>query len=191
METLFTYLSLGWEHIVSIDAIDHQLFLIALIWPVSYQEIRRLLLLITAFTIGHSITLAMSSSGMVRIPSETIELLIPVSIFIMALLQWFGSENKNNFQAFYGLTGIFGLLHGLGFANTLKQMLGREDSLLVPLLGFNIGVEAGQVLVLAILLLMKWMLLKLLPSGEQMAGKLVLICVLTGSAWMIWERMPL
>jgi hypothetical protein len=191
METFLTYLSLGWEHIVSMDALDHQLFLIALIWPVSVLEIRKLLLLITAFTIGHSITLAMSSSGIVKISSELIEFLIPASIFITALLQWFGSESKNSFQAFFGLTGIFGLLHGLGFANTLKQMLGREESLLVPLLGFNIGVEAGQILVLALLLLLKYFLRRFLPAAEQLAGKLVLISVLIGSAWMVWERMPL
>lgn len=191
METFLTYLSLGCEHIVSIDALDHQLFLIALIWPVSVLEIRRLLLLITAFTIGHSITLAMSSSGVVKISSDAIEFLIPVSIFITALLQWFGSESKNSFQAFFSLTGIFGLLHGLGFANTLKQMLGREESLLVPLLGFNIGVEAGQILVLALLFLLKYFLIRFLPAAEQITGKLVLICVMLGSAWMVWERMPL
>jgi hypothetical protein len=190
METLYTYLLLGWQHIVSLDAIDHQLFLLALFWPFSHREIRRVLILVTAFTIGHSITLALSSSGVVRIPAASIEFLIAVSIFSTAVVQSQSKIDSKGFPALFGMTGIFGLLHGLGFANTLKSMLGREDSLLLPLFGFNAGVELGQLAVLLFLFSLRWLLDKYLPNGQQVIARVVFLITILGSAWMIWERMP-
>lgn len=189
-ETLITYIRLGWEHIISADALDHQLFLLALIWPFSPKEIKKMLILITAFTIGHSITLALSSTGSIRIPASTIEFLIPVSIFATALLQWWRNHQENRFSVIFGMTGIFGLLHGLGFANTLKQLLGREDSLIFPLFGFNIGVEIGQLLVMLLLFSVKTTLLRFLSKSEKQISRVVLALVLLGSSWIIWQRMP-
>ena len=153
-------------------------------------KVRNLLILITAFTIGHSITLALSSTGTLRISTSAIEFLIPVSIFITALMHWFEGGDSGRFPAIFGLTGMFGLLHGLGFANTLRQMLGKEDALLLPLFGFNLGVEAGQILILALILMLHYLLRRLLPDSESRVVKPVLILVMLGSIWMIWQRMP-
>jgi hypothetical protein len=191
METLATYLSLGWEHIVSGDALDHQLFLLALVLPFSIQQYRKILILITAFTIGHSLTLALCSSGQIRLSPAYVEFLIPVSIFITAILQWWKSSKTSSFSAMFGLAGIFGLLHGMGFANTLRSMLGREESLLMPLGGFNLGVELGQIALVLLILGFRYLLAKMLPSSESMVCRLILVVVLLGSFWMIWERMPL
>jgi hypothetical protein len=191
MQTFFTYLSLGWEHIVSADALDHQLFLLVLILPFSILEYRRVLILVTSFTIGHSLTLALCSTGQIRLAPAYIEFLIPVSIFITALLQWWKTEKPSSFSAMFGLAGLFGLLHGMGFANTLSMMLGREDSLLLPLAGFNIGVELGQIFLLLFILGFRFLLSKGLPSLDPLISKAILLMVLLGSFWMIWERMPL
>jgi hypothetical protein len=190
METLFTYLSLGWEHIVSPDALDHQLFLLALVLPFSIREYKKILLLITAFTIGHSLTLALCSSGQIRLSSSYVEFLIPVSIFITAMLQWWRLENATPFSSMFSLAGLFGLLHGMGFANTLKMMLGKEDSLLLPLAGFNLGVELGQIALLMLILGFRFILSKGLPKAESLISKAILVMVLLGSFWMIWQRMP-
>lgn len=191
MQTLFTYLSLGWEHIISADALDHQLFLLALVLPFSILEYRRVLIMVTSFTIGHSLTLALCSSGQIRISAAMVEFLIPVSIFMTALLQWWRTEKPSSFSAMFGLAGIFGLLHGMGFANTLSMMLGREDSLFLPLAGFNIGVELGQVFLLLVILGFRFLISKGLPSIDSLISKAILLMVLLGSFWMIWERMPL
>lgn len=191
METVFNYLLLGWEHIVSPDAVDHQLFLLALFWPFSLQDYRKVLILVTAFTIGHSITLALSSTGLVRIPAASIEFLIAVSIFCTALIQWWGWGEVRNFSVVFGITGIFGLLHGLGFANTLKNLLGREESLLAPLFGFNAGVEFGQLALLLLLFVFRYLVERFLPDWEDKLSRTILLISIAGSAWMIWQRMPL
>lgn len=189
-ETIITYLKIGWEHIISTDALDHQLFLIALIWPFSIREYRSVLILITAFTIGHSITLALSSSGAVRISSGHIEFLIPVSIFITAGTQILPRKQAGGIQALFGMTGLFGLLHGLGFAGILRQVLGKEDSILLPLLGFNAGVESGQIAIVSFLFSLKIFLGRFEEKWTNIAGRIIMISVLLGSLWMIWQRFP-
>jgi len=189
-ETLFTYLRLGWEHIVSADALDHQLFLVALIWPFSFRQVRKVLILVTAFTIGHCLTLALSSMGAIRIPGTIIEFLIPASIFITAILQLLGSAGEKGNNTLFGVTGLFGLLHGLGFAGTLRLLLGKEDSLLLPLFGFNTGVEAGQLFLVILILGTRSMSSRLGEKWEKTTGRLVLGLVLSGSLWIMWNRIP-
>lgn len=191
MQTLFTYFVLGWEHIVSGDALDHQLFLLALVLPFSIRHFKKVLLLVTAFTIGHSLTLALCSSGQIRLPAVWIEFLIPVSIFITAVLQWWKTEKDSSFASMFGLAGIFGLLHGMGFAQTLRSMLGREESLLLPLAGFNLGVELGQIVLLMLILGFRFLISLLFPGKENLLSRVILVLVLLGSFLMIWERMPM
>jgi hypothetical protein len=192
LETFLLYLSLGWEHIVSPEATDHQLFLMAMIAPFSWRNGKRLLVLITAFTIGHSLTLAFSSTGSIRIPSYGVELLIPFTIFLTALFHGLkGGDPKTKgqgFQTLYNLAGLFGLIHGLGFANTLKALLGREESLLLPLAGFNLGIELGQILVLFLLLGIRAGLETFIPKITRFWPMAVPLIAGAGSLWMIWER---
>jgi len=111
------YFKLGWQHIISADALDHQLFILALACVYTLKDIRRVLILVTAFTIGHSLTLALSVTDVIRFPSKWVEFLIPCTIFITALNNLFqiNSAAKSARVNYYLALG-FGLIHGMGFA---------------------------------------------------------------------------
>ena len=189
-DTLLFYFKLGWAHIVSFDALDHQLFLLTLVLPWSFSQFKKVLLLVTAFTLGHCMTLALSSTGQFRVSPALVEFLIPLSIFITALSQSMFRQNTQSFVSLFSMAGIFGLVHGLGFANTLRMMLGKEDSLLFPLAGFNLGVEAGQVLVVALILGLKTLLNTYFQEAEIWFNRLILFSVGAGSIWLMWQRIP-
>ncbi|WP_261509875.1 HupE/UreJ family protein [Chryseobacterium paludis] len=156
MQDFLFYLKLGWEHIISLDALDHQLFVLALIAVYSYKDLKKILILVTAFTVGHSITLALSILDIVRVPSNWVEFLIPLTIVLTALGNILMKNKKQTLdRTNYYMASIFGLIHGMGFANTARVMIAKSQSIAVPLLGFNIGLEVGQiVIVLAILILL-------------------------------------
>jgi hypothetical protein len=162
MMTDFTfYLGLGWEHILGWDALDHLVFLLALTATVAPKQWKNLLLLVTAFTVGHCITLALSTYNLISIKSNLVEWLIALTIAAVAAINFIPAFNQQRqwpYKAFWAMG--FGLVHGMGFANTIRFMLAAEQSIFVPLLGFNIGVELGQVMVVAILLALKAMLAK-------------------------------
>lgn len=145
----------GWRHIISTDALDHQLFILVLAAIYTLKEWKQVLILVTAFTIGHSITLALSTLNLVNVSSDWVEFLIPCTIVVTAVANVFHkSFNPRSIRLNYFLALFFGLIHGLGFANTLRFMLAEGDSITWPLLQFNLGLEAGQiVVVLGILLL--------------------------------------
>lgn len=191
METLTLYLRLGWQHIVSPDALDHQLFLLALSATLTIHESRKLLILITAFTLGHCLTLALGATGLVRIPSYWIEILIPASIGMVALGNFRSvvpSKTTVKQVINYPITALFGLLHGLGFANTLHAMLGREQSLMLPLFGFNLGIEVGQLAVLAVVLGVQTACMWLLKISLPLWTAFVSGLALAGSVWMVINR---
>lgn len=143
------YLRLGFKHIVDINGYDHIIFILALCAGYSFNQFRKILILITAFTIGHTVTLALSTFKIILIPANIIEFLIPVTILITAISNLF-IKNKGNGQFIYLVTLFFGLIHGLGFSNYLKGLLGNESSIITPLLSFNLGLEIGQILILSI-----------------------------------------
>ncbi|NIG57212.1 HupE/UreJ family protein [Chitinophaga sp. Cy-1792] len=149
------YFKLGWQHIINWDAYDHILFIIALCAMYLLKDWKKVLILVTAFTIGHSITLALSVLNIIRIPSDIIEFLIPVTICITALSNIIRKDSEpKRVQLNYIYALFFGLIHGLGFSNYLKSMLGSQTNIVGPLLGFNLGLECGQiVIVMAILLI--------------------------------------
>ena len=161
MQDFIFYLKLGWEHIISLDALDHQLFVLVLVAAYSYSEWRKILILVTAFTIGHSVTLALSTLDIIRIPSDWVEFLIPLTILITAFDNiLMRNQPKNLMQLNYYLALIFGLIHGMGFANTARMTLAQEQNIFTPLLGFNIGLELGQVVVVTLILLIEFLLIK-------------------------------
>jgi uncharacterized membrane-anchored protein YitT (DUF2179 family) len=145
----------GWRHIISTDALDHQLFILVLAAIYTLKEWKQVLILVTAFTIGHSVTLALSTLNIVSVSTDWIEFLIPCTIVITAVANLFHkSLNPRSIRLNYFLALFFGLIHGLGFANALRFMLAEGDSITWPLLQFNLGLEAGQIVfVVAILLL--------------------------------------
>ncbi|GHE55514.1 MULTISPECIES: HupE/UreJ family protein [Roseivirga] len=149
MSQFGTYLEVGYRHIIDQNAYDHILFVIALCAIYVVQDWKKVLILVTAFTIGHSITLALSTLNIVNFRTDIIEFLIPVTIFITAVSNLFkkhgSAPSKFNSNYFYAL--FFGLIHGLGFSNYLKSLLGREENIFTPLLAFNVGLELGQILI--------------------------------------------
>jgi ABC-type antimicrobial peptide transport system permease subunit len=156
MNSFGLYFTLGRQHIADLNGVDHILFVTALCIRYLFADWKRLLLLVTAFTIGHSITLALSVLNIINFSTKWIEFLIPVTIIITAVSNLF--IKKFSYKSKYPLINLlaifFGLIHGLGFSNYLKSLLGREESVVVKLLAFNLGLEIGQLLiVLAVLLL--------------------------------------
>ncbi|WP_346858411.1 HupE/UreJ family protein [uncultured Draconibacterium sp.] len=141
------YLKLGFQHIININGYDHIVFVLALCAGYSIKELKKVLILVTAFTIGHSLTLALSTLKIISIPSDIIEFLIPATILVTALSNVLPFKSRSN-RFIYIVTLFFGLIHGLGFSNYLKELLGREANIITPLLAFNIGLELGQVVIL-------------------------------------------
>ncbi|WP_346860252.1 HupE/UreJ family protein [uncultured Draconibacterium sp.] len=141
------YLKLGFQHIININGYDHIVFVLALCAGYSIKELKKVLILVTAFTIGHSLTLALSTLKIISIPSDIIEFLIPATILVTALSNVLPFKSRNN-RFIYIVTLFFGLIHGLGFSNYLKELLGREANIITPLLAFNIGLELGQIVIL-------------------------------------------
>ena len=149
------YFRLGWEHIMSWDALDHLLFIAALSAIYVFRDWKRVLILVTAFTIGHSLTLALSVLDIIRFPPNWVEFLIPCTIVFTAasnLLQ--RATTTGSMRINYVLALLFGLVHGMGFANTIRFMLAKDQDIVAPLLGFNIGLEIGQIIVVLLLLLL-------------------------------------
>lgn len=146
----------GVRHITDLNGIDHILFLAALCLRYIFGSRKRLLLIITAFTIGHSVTLALSTLNVFSFPVAITEFLIAITIFITAAANLFVKEQrsaKENDRALYGLTLVFGLIHGMGFSTLLKSMLGKNANVVAELLFFNLGIEVGQIIIVAALML--------------------------------------
>ncbi len=153
------YFILGWKHIISLDAMDHLLFITALTSIYLIQNWKQVLILVTAFTIGHSATLVLSVYDLIRFSSNWVEFLIPLTIVLTAALNVVQRNNQSKaLQLNYYAALFFGLVHGMGFANTIRFMLAKSQSISVPLLGFNLGLEAGQLVVVLVILLAAFLL---------------------------------
>ena len=191
MTDFLFYLQLGWEHIISIDALDHQLFILALVAIFSFQDLKKVLILVTAFTLGHSFTLALSAFDVIRFPSNWVEFLIPCTIVFTALDNIIFSKNEDKLiKLNYFLALIFGLIHGMGFANSVRMMLAKEQSIVIPLLGFNIGLEIGQIAVVIIVLSIFYILSTFLKLKKKHWVMLVSAPILIFSIKMALERIP-
>lgn len=191
MQDFLFYLNLGWEHIISLDALDHQLFVLALIAVYSFNDLKKILILVTAFTIGHSITLALSTFDIIRINSAWVEFLIPLTIVLTSLNNIFirnKKKSQNNLN--YYLALIFGLIHGMGFANTARVMIAKSQSIAVPLLGFNIGLELGQIAIVFGILMILFVLLKVFKVNQKDWILFVSSGVFALSLKMTLERIP-
>lgn len=173
-----TYLELGFQHITDLDGYDHILFIGALCAIYTLKEWRKVAILVTAFTIGHSVTLALAALEIIPIPAATIEFLIPVTIVITAVYnvtihKMDGNASNATFNRRLNMNYIFalvfGLIHGLGFSNFLRSMLmpGQEDQLVMQLLAFNIGVELGQLTIVAVILFIAYIVMNPLRVKQR------------------------
>ncbi len=191
MQDFLFYLQLGWEHIISKDALDHQLFILALIAIFSFRDWKKVLILVTAFTIGHSLTLVLCALDVFRFPSDWVEFLIPCTIVFTALdnIIFFKNEKKL-IQLNYYLALLFGLIHGMGFANSVRMMLASEQDITLPLFGFNVGLELGQIVVVAIALFIHYIFSEVLKLSNKIWIYIISVPIFIFALKMALERIP-
>jgi hypothetical protein len=151
MSELLAFVTLGFHHITDLEALDHILFLLALAAIYRGRDWRDSLWVITAFTVGHSVTLALAVTGALRLPTALIEFLIPVTIVVTGLENILVRRReraplRGRYRPIFA--GVFGLVHGAGFANYLSSLF--TGSIALPLFGFNVGIELGQLVVLGL-----------------------------------------
>jgi hypothetical protein len=168
------YLRLGISHITDFKGYDHILFIVALCVIYQFRDWKKVLILVTAFTIGHSVTLALATLNLVRFPGNVIEFLIPITIVLTALGNLFNKTATSSRiveqkppKLRYIMALLFGLIHGLGFSNYLRSLLGKEASIFQPLLAFNIGLEVGQLAIVLVILCLAFIFQRMLRVANR------------------------
>ena len=186
------YFGLGKDHILDYaNGYDHLLFIIALCAVYLFRDWKKVLVLVTAFTIGHSITLALATLRLITVKDEWIEFLIPVTILVTALTNLFKlKEDRVNSRPFpinYFYALGFGLIHGMGFSNYLRAILGESHSLAMPLFAFNVGLEVGQIVVVLIFLLIAFFVVELFGVSRR-DWKMVISSAVGGIAFVLMKE---
>lgn len=190
MSVFGVYFVEGKDHILDYaNGYDHILFVVALCALYVSRDWKRVLILITAFTIGHSITLALSTLEIVSVKSELVEFLIPLTIFITAVSNLFKNENSIGTQPmqmnyFYAL--FFGLIHGLGFSGYLRAIIGRDRSIFTQLLAFNLGLEFGQLVIVLLFMSLCFILVDLFGVSRR-DWKMVISSAVAGIALILMK----
>lgn len=155
LENFWFNVEYGINHVLDINAYDHVLFLIVLTIPYIFKDWKRVLLLVTVFTLGHTLSLTLAAYGAVSVSGTLVEFLIPVTILIVALFNVFTAgkgAQKERVGILFISTLFFGLVHGLGFAREFKMFVGSSDNKLVPLLEFALGIEIAQIIIVFLVL---------------------------------------
>jgi hydrogenase/urease accessory protein HupE len=165
---------LGIEHILDPRGYDHILFVLALCVIYTYREWKQVAWLVTAFTIGHSITLALATFRILNVPSNIIEFLIPITIILTCFSNFMNQPEMRSASVLrrktierYVLAAFFGLIHGLGFSNFLKSILPRDSTIWKPLLAFNLGLEIGQLVIVTTVLLLSYAVIEQLKVQRR------------------------
>jgi len=191
MSSFRLYFDLGRDHILDYaNGYDHILFVIALCTLYTSRDWKQVLVLVTAFTVGHSITLALATLNLIHVKSEWIEFLIPVTIFITAVSNIFKKEDTysdGKIQINYAFALFFGLIHGLGFSNYLRAILGKSENILTPLFAFNVGLEFGQIIIVVIFLSSCFIFVDLFGISRR-DWKLVLSSAVAGISLMLMKE---
>ena len=185
------YFGLGKSHILDYaNGYDHIIFVVALCALYLTREWKQVLILVTAFTIGHSITLALSTLRIISVKVELIEFLIPLTIFITAVSNLFKNENNltsRSVQMNYFFAGFFGLIHGLGFSSYLRSILGKDENILTQLFAFNLGLEFGQLIIVAIFMAAAFILVDLFGLNRR-DWKMVISSAIAGIALVLMKE---
>jgi len=169
------YLQLGFQHIADLAAYDHILFIVALCAIYKLTEWKKVAILVTAFTIGHSATLALAALDIIRFPQAWVEFLIPVTIVATAVYnvvtqrpeKHAGEKITKQWNYLFAL--LFGLIHGMGFSNFFRALMlpGEENQLVGQLFAFNVGVELGQLLIVAVILTVSFFVFSVLKVKQR------------------------
>ena len=181
MSEFWLYFKLGLEHVLDWNAYDHVLFLVALSAPYQPSQWKRLLLLVTLFTLGHSLSLLITNFGWLSVSSAWIEFLIPVSILIAALYPLVRlDKDGGDPRVIYGVTLFFGLIHGFGFGRYFVQI--NDEQALMPLLEFALGIETAQVIIVLVVLILAAVFRKFLKLTQRdwiifISGAVTALCL--------------
>ena len=166
MTTFELFLETGFFHILDVNGYDHILFVAVLCAAYSPDSWKKILWLITSFTLGHSITLFLAANDLIRIDSKVTELLIAITIMLAAISNLISRPEDvlrpRKFSLSYLLAGLAGLIHGLGFSGYLRALIGGEESIVTPLFAFNVGLELGQIIIVSVYMLISFIAITLL-----------------------------
>ena len=192
MQDFGFYFGPGWRHIIGKDALDHQLFIAALAAIYLLKDWKQVLILVTAFTIGHSLTLALSVYNVITIDSDLVEFLIPLTIVITAFSNLFQKKfTPKTIRINYFLALFFGLIHGLGFANYIRFAIeGSDQSIGWSLFGFNVGLEVGQIIVVLGILLLSHLVVNIFKVNRRDWVLFLSSGVFALSLKMVLDRIP-
>ncbi len=192
MEDVKLYFDLGWHHIISWSALDHILFISALAAVYILKDWKKILILVTAFTIGHSLTLVLSVYDVIRFSNKWVEFLIPCTIIATAIFNFFLKDfTYKSLRLNYFLALFFGLIHGMSFANSIRFMLASDQTIALPLLSFNIGLEVGQIAVVTIILLICYLSISILKVHRKVWMLLLSVIAFGVALKMAVERWPI
>ena len=159
MADFWFYTNYGVNHVLDINGYDHVLFLIVLAIPYLFKDWKRVLLLVSVFTIGHTLSLLLAAYNVVSIQADLVEFLIPVTIFIVAMYNVFKAGKKTRkIAVLFISTLFFGLIHGLGFAREFTMLIGKAEQKIIPLLEFALGIEIAQIIVVFLVLFIGFLL---------------------------------
>jgi len=191
MNDFIFFFKLGWSHIISMDALDHLYFISVLAIVYSFEKWKQVLVLVTAFTIGHSVTLILSVLDLIRFNTEYVEFAIPCTIIFSAGMNMIvNNEQRSAISIQYLLALVFGLVHGMGYANAIRFMLFSEKGIGLALFGFNLGLESGQIFVVLLILFFVLATLKYKISSHRKLVLLFSALILVLSLKMAVERFP-
>ena len=190
MHEFWMYTQIGFNHIANLSGMDHILFVAALCIRYQLSDWKKWLILVTAFTIGHSVTLVLSVFNYLDFSTNWIEFLIPVTILITSISNMFVKKFSFNskFPVIYFFALFFGLVHGLGFSFYLKSLLGMQQNIAPALLAFNLGLEIGQILIVMAILVISFIFVTLLKAPRRDIILIVSGGILALSLQMAIER---
>jgi hypothetical protein len=190
MSEFQVYFRMGMDHILDVNGYDHIVFVIALCAVYLTREWKHVLILVTAFTVGHSITLALSTFQIISFKTELIEFLIPLTILVTAISNFLKNENNlstGSQKTNYFFAGFFGLIHGLGFSSYLRSILRRDENIVTQLLAFNLGLELGQLIIVAIFMTAAFILVDLFGVNRR-DWKMVISSAIAGIALVLLKE---
>ncbi|MEY2701607.1 MAG: hypothetical protein RLY43_240 [Bacteroidota bacterium] len=192
MDAFFIYLNMGINHVLDIKGYDHVLFLLALISPYAFKDWKRILFLVSIFTVGHTLALVLSVYNIVSVKASLVEFLIPVTILITALFALFtaGKTTKKESVTFVaGVTFFFGLIHGLGFSNYFKTiMIGTPSEKVLPLMEFALGIEVAQLIVVMIGLILAYVAQAVFKFSKREWGLIIASFIIGAVVPMLIEN---
>jgi hypothetical protein len=170
LENVWFNIEYGMNHVLDINAYDHVLFLIVLTVPYIFKDWKRVLLLVSTFTLGHTLSLVLAAYNVVRVNGALIEFLIPITILVVALFNVFTAgkgAQKGKIGILFISTLFFGLIHGLGFAREFHMLAGQTDNILFLLIEFAIGIEIAQVIIVFVVLFLGYLIQTLFRFSKR------------------------